>query len=180
MPTGLYGKIIKALLIAVPIFILGYLLYAHGKDTGETKVNLEWKKEKEATNQRIQDLMVDIGVREQKHRNEATRIAEELENSNAKFQADIADMRADYDKRLRESNARADIYQRLSKAGPAQQERLAGYATRLDGSLAEGRSVVKELRATIEQRDRELRLLGAQIIAYRTLMGGNDEPAGSR
>lgn len=175
--VNLKAKFLKALLIAVPILLLVSLIYVAGRNDGSALTQGKWDKEKRQTNEKVMDLIVKNATNEQAHRNEAARISDELESSNAKYAEDIALIRADYDKRLRESTERASVYQRLSKAGPAKQERLAGYATELDTSLAEGRQLVKEFRTSIEQRDREVKLLGAQIIADRNLIGQNDVPS---
>ena len=72
---------------------------------------------------------------------------------------------------LRQSQERAKLYQRYSQADRVKQEYLARHAAELDRCIVEGRKVVKELRATIELRDRQIVELSNYIKATRELNG---------
>jgi hypothetical protein len=62
----------------------------------------------------------------------------------------------------------------MSKASEAERDRLASHAARLDASLAEGRVVAEQLRATVVERDAQLWLLADIIRADRALFGPGD------
>ena len=72
---------------------------------------------------------------------------------------------------MRQSQERAKLYQRYSQADRVKQEYLARHAAELDRCIVEGREVVKELRATIELRDRQIVELSNYIKATRELNG---------
>lgn len=150
-----------------------WFVYALGGDAGRARVTAEWERAKQDQLKQIHDLQAEIANRELRHRQETAAIADELRKTEATHEQDLAALRAEHADRLRASERRAAAYQRLAEDGPAACTRLAGHAARLDRALEEGRSLVVELGSTVEQRDSQLRLLGAQINTDRKLLGGH-------
>ena len=85
------------------------------------------------------------------------------------YEKTIVDIQRDATKRLLASEARGEVYRRKAEGSPSQCNSLASYAAQFDRALEEGRSLEQEYRATLEQRDRELILLGNQIKEDRKL-----------
>lgn len=146
---------------------------------GEANIQEKWDADVAAHEAEVDRLEAIIAQKEVEHRAETRRISDELVETQTKFAAELAALRIDFGDRLRESDSRAEIYQRLADSGATQRANLASYAAQLDRSLVEGRQVVGELRATIVQRDRQLRLLGQQITADRELISEGDNSPSS-
>lgn len=104
------------------------------------------------------------------HSQNQEKIDHALEAANALHADVLAADRIEYARRLRQHEARAAAFQRMSQADAAERERLASHAAELDRALAEGVGLVDELRHTLELRDQQLKLLGQQILADRQLM----------
>lgn len=153
---------------------LGWAVYDRGYDSGESHVQTKWDTAKLAQANEIIRLKGVIAQMEVIHHNETTRITDELFKANEAYTAAVVALNVRYVTRLLDSEKRAAIYQRMSEAGPAEQERLASHAAKLDRSLEEGRRLVEELRSTVEQRESQLKLLGEQLITDRKLMGNPD------
>lgn len=153
-------------------FILGLGAGAFfGNKYGRAIINNDWSEEKvtqanAATNQ----SETNRGA-EQQHTAASNEVSSNAQVSQEKYKQDIADVQLTADSRVRESEARADKYRAMSQASKAEQERLANYAARLDGSLTEGRQLAQELRATLAERDRTIQILKQQIDADRKLTG---------
>lgn len=154
--------------------IAGWSLYSLGSSNGEAKVYAKWESQKLKDAEYIAELRETISELEWNHRQETTRISYELSQANEAHARSVAALDAEYALRLSDSEKRAEIYQRMSDSGSTQSANLASYAAQLDRSLEEGRRLVKEFRATLEQRDQQLRLLGQQILSDRQLTGGLD------
>ena len=141
---------------------------------GESNVQIEWERERQAYAAEVQRLKDVITARERQHRTETDAINTRLADAEASYAADIANVRGQYAISLRRSDDRAAIYERLSDSGATERANLASYAAQLDRSLVEGRQVVGELRSTLVQRDRQLIQLGEQLQADRRLI--NEAP----
>lgn len=145
-------------------------------DHGKAEVQKEWdasdaKKAAEYAAELVR-LNEDRIARERQHRTETDEIRNRIIENEAVYAADLAAVRGKYAVRVRESQDRAQVYERLSDSGATERANLASYAAQLDRSLVEGRQVVGELRATVVQRDRQLVELGSQLQVDRTLVNG--------
>ena len=157
--------------VGIPLAVAGglYFLYATGYNNGVGAVEAEREADRQAQALVVAELNGQIKQKERQHAEESSQIRGDLANREAAYAAAVDGLRADYALRLRDSEQRAARYRAAAEASPDQCRGLAGYAAQLDASIVEGRSVVEELRATVELRDSQLRLLGSQIISDRQL-----------
>ena len=88
---------------------------------------------------------------------------ERIKEDKAAHDAAIAAATRTFTERLRKSEGRAKTYAGMSQASADERTALADHAAKLDQSLEEGRHLVRELRETLGQRDREIMLLGEHI-----------------
>lgn len=145
-------------------------------DHGKAKVQEKWDADVQAHEDEIERLKNEIAQKERAHRAAIQEVKDRLGSAELRYAADLATLRGSYAGKLRESEDRAAVYERLSEAGATERANLASYAAQLDRSLVEGRQVVGELRATVVQRDSQLRALGEQLRADRELIGVHETP----
>jgi hypothetical protein len=154
--------------MAVPVALV-WGSYSLGSSHKQTEMELVIAAQKLANEREVARLKDEYGTKEATARLEKKEIENALTRATAAFEADLAALRVDYDKRLLLSSQRAGVYQRLAEGGTAERTSLASYAARLDSSLEEGRSLVRELRTTLGQRDRQIEALSDQIRSDRKL-----------
>lgn len=102
---------------------------------------------------------------------------ERIKQDQAAHDAAIAAATRDFTERLRKSEGRAKTYADMSQAGSIERAALADHAARLDRSIEEGRHLVRELRETLGQREREIMTLGEYILSVHQLINktGNSD-----
>ena len=164
------AKLIAGIVVAALAAFIVYSIFNAGVAIGSARVQASWNAQKEADQQRIDDLKEQIKQQEAIHQTDTTRISDELAEAKQKYTEDLADLRSEYEQRLRSSGNRADHYQRQARGSAVERDNLASHAARLDQALEEGRHLVRELGETLRQRDRELSLLGQQLLADRKLI----------
>lgn len=162
-----------SLLLLVLFLALGWGAYKWAYDRGAASVQRQWDQAKAAQQAAVTQLQLDYAGKEAVHKQQLAKITEALHQTKTQHDQALAAVRADYARRLQSSEARAGVYQRQAAAGPAQCRDLASHAARLDASLEAGRSLVWELRATLGQRDEQVKLLGTQLLNDRILINGN-------
>lgn len=164
-----YGSLIKY--VGAPLAVAAglYFLYSTGYNNGVGAVEAEREADRAAQALVVAGLNGQLIEKERLHVAETSKIRTDLANRESQYDRDLALLRADYAVSLRDSEQRAARYRALADAGPDQCRSLAGYTAQLDGSLVEGRSVVEELRSTLELRDSQLRLVGSQLLSDRQL-----------
>lgn len=164
-----YGAILKY--VGAPLLVLFalYLLYSTGYNNGVGAVEAERNADRAAQALVVAGLNGQLIEKERLHVAETTKIRSDLAGREAAYAADVSRLRADYAGRLLDSEQRATRYRAAADAGPDQCRSLASHAAQLDASLVEGRSVVEELRSTVELRDAQLRLVGSQLLSDRQL-----------
>ena len=164
------NPILKWVLILLALLGILAVPYVVGKNEGKFEVKAEWQKDKDATAEATQKLKDKVADLEQKNQTATTKVADELAQNQQKHAAALADLAADYTQRLLLSEGRAGVYRRQAQGSTAERDYLASHAAELDRSLEEGRSLVRELRQTVEQRDSTIRSLSKQIQADRQLL----------
>ena len=164
------AKLIAGIVVAALAAFIVYSIFNVGVAIGSARVQASWNAQKEADQQRIDDLKEEIKQQEAIHQTDTTRISDELAEAKQKYTEDLADLRSEYEQRLRSSGNRADHYQRQAKGSAVERDNLASHAARLDESLEQGRQLVEELRSTVRLRDNQLIELGNQIKADRKLL----------
>ena len=172
MPTDVLkiARLVLALLVLGVLFWSGRAAYLAAQASGMKLVQEQWdeqrRKDAEVSRQ-IQDKLRTV---EESHRRVQQGVADAIAQANEDHLTELSRLRSDYDRRLRQSEARADVYRRQAEGGAPERDDLASHAARLDRQLEEGIHVVGELSALVEQRDRQLILLGQQIKADRELL----------
>lgn len=142
-----------------------------GYDYGTAKVQSAWDKWTAELADKSTKASEQNRGKEATHAIESNKVTDDAQISKEKYDSDIATVQSSANDRVRQSEARADKYRRMSEASATEQEHLADYAAGLDKAVSEGQSLVSEYRYTLEQREREIRILSAQIEADRKLTG---------
>jgi len=144
-----------------------------GVKQGENNINALWQKEKRERADALLVLNGKIKQQESVHRQETTRIDEQLRKTEDRYEEATSALAAERTQRLRLSDQRAAAYAAQAQAGSDQCRSVASHAAELDRSLEEGRGLVGELKEALGRRDDQLRLLGAQINNDRSLLDAN-------
>lgn len=178
-----YTNYIIALVIVVIVAVCGRIIYQNGKQLGVSETMLAWQKQEKERNDIIDDYRTEINdlkVKYEKqtvqHKMEITAIKVAAENDRRTIQRDYAD-------RLLNADKRAGVYKRLSQSGESERIRLAEHAAKLDRSVEEGRSLLKEQQSAIAERDGIIGKLVAQLRALEQLnnsAGTNNESGTSK
>ena len=167
-------KFLKENIIPIIFIVLGILAlnwaYNKGFESGEANIQKKWDKAKESDKKAYESLQIKYNALEITHRAETTRITHELAEADKKHKVDLANQRSVYERRLLSSSNRSSVYQRQAESGETECRSLASHAARLDRSLEEGRSLVRELGATLGLRDQQIIMLGNQIKSDRKLL----------
>lgn len=161
------------------VLFIGSSLHSCGVKKGSSEIQEQWDKEKIETQKEITKLKEDYAELEKTHRDESQRISHELSEERKRFEMHLVRADAEYSSRLQRAEARAALYQRQAQSGSFECRNLADHASRLDASLEEGRSLVRELRATLGLRESQIRALSRQIHNDRLLFSANEIPEGT-
>lgn len=164
-----YTGLLKYVGIPALIIGLGFGIYYSGYNNGADKIRQERFEDQQEQAIVVANLNGQIQQKEKAHAQETSRLKQELKTAKETYDSELLRVNADYTSGLRLSEQRAARYYALAQTGSTQCRGIASHAAGLDKSIVEGQSVVKELRATIELRDSQLRLLGSQIISDRQL-----------
>lgn len=146
-----------------------YKIYSIGYDQGSMEVQLQWNEQVTKTNQVVLEQKEKIDSLVKNHETQVEVLKNELFEADKKLTATVATLRANTS-RLQQSEARANVYKRKANSGADQCKSLAEFAGKLDRSLTEGRALVEEFRATLEQRDTQLRVFGELIKSQQELL----------
>ena len=162
-----------AVLIAAASGALGY---GTGHANGAASVQQKWDR---ATTQQAKaetDQATTSRTKESTHADKITNAVDTYQAARAPAVADAAERIARAERLQRTAEGRAAQYLAMSQAGNTERSRLASHAARLDASLADGRRVAEQLRATVVERDEQIRLLADVIRADRALAGHPGAP----
>lgn len=164
-----------AVLIAAGSAALGYGL---GESHGAAKVQQKWDGESTRQAHAETAQATTTRTKESNHAEQITEAVDTYQAARTPAVADAAERLARAERLQRTAEGRAAQYRAMSQAGGAERDRLASHAARLDASLADGRRVAEELRATVVERDQQLQLLADVIRADRALAdhGADPEP----
>lgn len=166
MNTKLVPILVGILTAAVYTAVVFHIGSTQGASAVQVKWDAENKRRDEATT-KIEKRNKDLSAENERLSGQITK---NLENSNAKYQEGLSAGRAEYAGRLQQSTTREGIYRKQAQGSAAERDRLASHAAELDRSLEEGRHLVRELRETLGLREDQLRQLGEQIKADRSLL----------
>ena len=168
--TALAAGVLVAAASALPA-------YWAGDTHGAARVQQAWDKDKTTRAQATTTQVITNSEKASTHASQSTTAVDRFVTTQAPAAADAAARLADAHRLQRDADRRADRYRAMSKASETERDRLAGHAAGLDASLAEGRLLAEELRATLVDRDNRIRLLADTIRADRILCGATDPGA---
>lgn len=157
-------------LVFAAILFLGSAIYGWIFDRGANSIQVKWDQETAEYTAEIDRLKTEFEQQERDHRTTNRKLNDELSQARLEHREALASAERDYTQRLQRSEQRAAIYQRQAQGGTPQCGDLASHAARLDGTLEEGRYLVRELRETLGLREREIHALSQQIRNDRTLI----------
>lgn len=166
--TNVLAGVIAVGLLAGSLF----WAYEKGNSHGQDEVTKEWNQEKNLQQTAMNALKDNYAVLEAANRQKTTELTHDLAEAEKNHALAMAGAQSDFDKRLLQSQKRADLYKRQTETGTSECRAIASHAAELDRSLEEGRSVVAELSATLRLRDSQLTALGAKLLADRQLIAG--------
>lgn len=164
-----YMSLLKYIGLPLVGVLLFYLLYSTGYKSGVSAVEAERAADRAAQELVVAELNGQLREKERLHRVETEEIKDRLHVQEATYNNAVKLIYAELDNGLRDSERRAAHYRALAETGTDQCRSLASHTAGLDTSLVEGRSVVEELRTTLELRDAQLRLVGSQLLSDRQL-----------
>lgn len=176
--TGETGLSRNGALMLLVVALLGSGFgYFWGNDNGVNKTYSKWLEYERAYQQQVQELETALAKAEQQFNEKEVALNERIEENKAAHDAAIAAATRIFTERLRKSEGRAKTYADMSQAGSIERTALADHAAKLDQSLEEGRHLVRELRETLGQRDREIMSLGEYILNVHQLINksGNSD-----
>jgi hypothetical protein len=164
-----YVSLIKYVGAPVAVAAGLYFLYSTGYNKGVRAVEAERDADRAAQELVVRELRGQMREKERLHLAETDQIKGELNVQEASYRTALERLNAGYAVSVRDSEQRAARYRALAETGTDQCRSLASHTAQLDASLVEGRSVVEELRSTLELRDSQLRLVGSQLLSDRQL-----------
>lgn len=170
------NKILGIVLSLVLVGILFGGIYSLGSSHGQAKIQVLWDADKERQAEAIKTVEKEYKGKEALAILENTKISKELREANDKYKTTLAQYQSDYSKRLLSAEGRASLYKRQADGSVIERGSLASYAAELDRNLEEGRLLVRELGATIRQRDNQIAALSAQITSDRKLFTESSTP----
>ena len=173
--TGL--SLVGALLLLIIVLLgsgFGFLWgYSNGVDATYTK----WVQVEQGYQAQVAELQEAKKEAEHQFKTKEGELNERIKQDQNAHDAAIAAATRDFTERLRKSEGRAKAYADMSQAGTIERAALADHAAKLDQSLEEGRHLVRELRETLGQREREIKTLGEHILNVYELINktGNSD-----
>lgn len=166
----LLTRLLPGLAAAFAVASLFYYVYSLGADHKANELELEYQAKRNAHEEEVRKLEERIATNEKAHRRTSQLISDQLASLREDNSRMVAALRSGFALRLRESEDRAALYERMSEAGAVERANLASHAAQLDRALEQGRLLVGELRSTLAERDGQVRLLGDQLRADRELI----------
>lgn len=140
---------------------------------GQASIQEEWDKEKAHTEQILKEVESKYAELLEEHIQFSSLVATTLEDKDKQYEESIISIRSDFVGRLRQHEARVQMYERQAQAGSVEASSLASHATELDRNLEQSIRSIEELAATVRLRDEQLILLGSQIKADRAILESN-------
>lgn len=142
--------------IGVCICCLGS--YCYGYHTGKAKATAEYNQEKVQYLNQISSLQLQYRAKETQYNEDLNKVKAEYAQAREDYIHTISKLESSYSSRLQQSERRAMLYQHKA-TGSKGCSALADLSGRLDRSLTEGISLVRELRDTIKLRDSQIKVL---------------------
>lgn len=175
IPLPIWFTMKNVMRVLPALVVIGLVLYGihlvreADFQRGAASVQVKWDAQENERKKQILVLQGKMLHQKTIHEEETQKLTHELTNAQRHYEKVIDDLAADYRKRLLLSEERTTIYRRQANSGPVECGNLASHASKLDSTLEEGRSLVAELRTTLELRDQQVKSLGGQLVSDRKL-----------
>jgi len=158
------------LIIYVGIGITVIISFIVGKDFGEEKIQAQFNEYKLEMSKKILEEKVRYDSLLSQHQAREAIYVSNLKLAKEEYEETINSLNDDLSNRLQQSEERASIYKRQAESDTNGLRDLADHAAKLDKSLEQGRSLVKELRETVKLREEQLRILNEVMSNDRKLI----------
>lgn len=132
--------------------------YIAGYNEGKSKLEARYAVEKSYYLNQISSLQFKYRTKEQQYNEHLNKVKAEYNQAREEYLHSISQLESSYSSRLQQSEQRAMLYQRKASDNGGCSA-LADISGRLDRSLTEGVSLVRELRDTIKLRDSQIKVL---------------------
>lgn len=173
------NSLVVALLLLIIVLLGSGIGFHWGYSKGINSTYAKWVEVEQGYQAQIVELREDVKEAERQFKIKEGELDERIKQDQAAHDAAIAATTRDFTERLRKTEDRAKTYADMSQASAAERERLAYHAAKLDQSLEEGRHLVRELRETLGQRDREIIMLGEHIQNVYQLINNTENSNGT-
>lgn len=176
--TAESGNSLVGILLLLVVVLLGSgIMFLWGYSTGVNTTYSKWMEVEQGYQAQIAELREDVKEAERQFKIKEGELNDRIKQDQAAHDAAIAAATRDFAERLRKSEGRAKTYADMSQAGALERATLADHAAKLDQSIEEGRHLVRELRETLGQREREIKTLGEHILNVHQLINktGNSD-----
>lgn len=137
----------ETIVVAVGMIII----FLCGMKIGADRESIKYSKEKMRIYEQTAELIQQYRERVEEHAKKQLDLIQELNDAKQRHQTIVSNLRSEFSDRMLESENRGKIYRNRAEAAGAECRALAEHTARLDRSLTEGRELVKEFRADLEQ-----------------------------
>lgn len=137
----------ETIVVAVGMIII----FLCGMKIGADRESAKYSKEKMRIYEQTAHLIQQYRERVEEHAKKQLDLIQELNDAKQRHQTIVSNLRSEFSDRMLESENRGKIYRNRAEAAGAECRALAEHTARLDRSLTEGRELVKEFRADLEQ-----------------------------
>ena len=132
--------------------------YTAGYTEGKAKIEAKYALEKSDYLNQISSLQFKYRTKEQQYNEQLNKVKADYNQAREEYLHSISQLKSSYSSRLQQSEQRAMLYQHKASNNEGCST-LADISGRLDRSLTEGISLVRELRDTIKLRDSQIKVL---------------------
>lgn len=146
------------------------LSYKYGSLVGASEVSAAWAEANEDRRKADDKFQKENAALMAAHVVRQQDLEKQLNEANDLYADSLRVAHDEFAERLQQSEGRAGVYSRKARSTEAERDELARHAARLDRALEEGRALVRELGATLKQREVTIRALGGIILNDRTLL----------
>lgn len=137
----------EIIIVAVGMIII----FLGGMKIGADIQSAKYTKEKMRIQEQTTELIQQYRAKVEEHAKRQLDLIQELNDAKQQHQTIVSNLRSEFSARMLESENRGKIYRNRAEAAGTECKALAEHAARLDRSLTEGRELVKEFRADLEQ-----------------------------
>lgn len=148
----MYQKRIVRLIREILVVAVGMIIiFLGGMKIGADRESTKYTKEKMKIQEQTAEFIQQYRKKVEEHAKRQLDLIQELNDAKQRHQTIVSNLRSEFSVRMLESENRGKIYRNRAETAGAECRALAEHTARLDQSLTEGRELVKEFRADLEQ-----------------------------